>query len=275
MTIRSERGKMAVVVTALMASLLLQESGLGQDKLMFNSGRVVSCEILDYANGMFSVRLEDGSLNRAPVNNVKRIHFATLPPSKATEAAPEQADSTLDSSASPGSPDQIGEYTFRETRWGMSKEEVIAIEGPPAHEAEDSLTYETTLAGLKAGIVYTFVDGLLAQGGYVFMESHYENNDYIYDYSKINAYLSIKYGKPSEEGHIWYNKLFQKKQDDWGLALRLGYHSYLTLWQAGNTGIIHSLQGQDHKIVHLIQYQEKDIYERGRKNNLDSVLDSL
>lgn len=272
MTMRSKWEKIAVAVTVLMAPLLLQESGWGQDKLMFNSGRIVSCEILDYANGMFSVRLEDGSLNRAPVNNVKRIHFATLPPSKATEVAPEQADSTLDSSASP---DQIGEFTFRGTRWGMSKEEVIAIEGPPAHETADSLTYETTLSGLKAGIVYTFVEGLLAQGGYVFMESHIEKNDYITDYSKIAALLTIKYGKASQDAHIWYNKLFKDKSDDWGLALSLGHHTYLTLWEAGNTGIIHSLQGKDREIAHLIQYQEKDLYERGRKNNLDSVLDSL
>lgn len=268
----SKMAKSVLVGTALIVVLLSQKTGWGQDKLMFNSGRIVSCEILDYANEMFTVRMEDGTLNRAPARNIKRIHFATLPSPNRTEGKQSEPESILDNSAAPA---QDGEFTFRETRWGMSKEEVIALEGPPGLDTEDTLSYETTVNGMKAGIVYTFVEGLLAQGGYVFTEVHYEKNDYIADYHKIENLLKAKYGKPTQDGHLWYKKLFKDKEEDWGLALSLGHHCYLSIWKAGNTAIIHSLQGKDREIGHLIQYQEISLYERKEANSKKSALESL
>src|SRR5208283_3101643 len=66
------------------------------------------------------------------------------------------------------------EFDFRQTKWGMSKEQVIATEGKPASDEPEKLLYETKVTGLKAAMTFDFCDGKLARAGYALMEKYAE-----------------------------------------------------------------------------------------------------
>ena len=53
---------------------------------------------------------------------------------------------------------------FRNERWGMSRSEVLKLEGTPVEMDKDSLTYRDTIAGLDVVVLYTFLEVVRKMG---------------------------------------------------------------------------------------------------------------
>lgn len=67
------------------------------------------------------------------------------------------------------SEDTTGDYDFRNTRWGYSRQRVLHAEKDMIlhHQTDDVLIYRTKLAGLPALLIYTFNDNKLRAAGYI------------------------------------------------------------------------------------------------------------
>lgn len=99
------------------------------------------------------------------------------------------------------------EPDFRSVRWGMSEEEVKAVEGGnPKYTGKLDGTsaryigYDTTLMGNDVILAYYFSNEGLFMARYIWTETHSNDSLYISDYESVRTQLTKKYGSP------WYNK---------------------------------------------------------------------
>ena len=92
---------------------------------------------------------------------------------------------------------------FRDTTWGMSKDQVIALhETAPEYNEDDTLGWTSSVAGKDCFIFYIFAENKLARAAYMFNEQHSNRNNYINDYNEIKQLLQDKYGAPSDDKKI-------------------------------------------------------------------------
>ena len=103
-------------------------------------------------------------------------------------------------------------YDFRETNWGMSKEQVKEIEKNILLIGEDSiqdsiigcdgsLHYNGEVNGLKCGIYYYFIEDRLVSATYKKVDSIVRFKvKFISNYKSLKSYLRKKYGKPYDDG---------------------------------------------------------------------------
>jgi len=91
-------------------------------------------------------------------------------------------------------------YDFRKTNWGMSKEQVKTTEkNEIAFEDEEEICYKVKIGENNFLCGYIFLENKLYRSGYLFNETHTNENDYIDDYEKLKAILIDKYGKPKTD----------------------------------------------------------------------------
>jgi len=157
------------------------------------------------------------------------------------------------------------DLTFRSTRWGMSKSEVIEREGEPDVRRDVSsngftanLIYENlTVGGLDTALGYVFTENKLVRGAYLFQEDHSNNNLYIEDYRNIKNILTDKYGHPEEEGPEWSKKTYQGNTDQYGFAISIGDLAFQATWETEKTTIWERLKGDNYTISHRLYYDSK------------------
>ena len=216
-----------------------------QDTITFLSGKEYSCECISYEDGAFTVKV-DGVIKQAPLRQVKRVVFGPTVvqtgPGEATEESNTIAPATT--------------VSFRKATWGMTIAEVKAIEeSTPSEESTTSLTYKDRVGGLEASVVYSFAQDCLVSGGYVFEVKHTNNNDFIQDYERIEAVLAEKYGSPMDEKVYWKQTLYKSDREKWGFAISLGHLMYYSIRQTQDTKLMHSLQGENYQITHIVGYE--------------------
>lgn len=222
-----------------------------QDVLTFNSGTAHPCEVISYEGGQFSVKLADGTIKKAPVQQVKSISFA--PDSAvATSSAPD------DKSPPPITPQE----RFRETIWGMSKAQVIKSEKTkPINGDENALMFKDwvtgSISGIDAYLMYYFVQDRLVRAKYTFAIEHSNKNDYIADFRAINDLIVEKYGQPSEDSMAWKVETHKDNRAKWGLAVSLGHAMCAAMWETSDTTIYHLLYGDNQAITHIAEYSSK------------------
>ena len=86
------------------------------------------------------------------------------------------------------------DFTFRKTKWGMSKEQVKASESINlGREDADSLAYETSIIGKSVILLYYFVDNQLFKAIYWLDEKHINSNLYLKDYDQFKNLLIKKF----------------------------------------------------------------------------------
>jgi len=101
-------------------------------------------------------------------------------------------------------------YDFRKTNWGMSKEQVKAIEDKkPDFEDNTMLSYEVTISEKDFECTYLFLEDKLYGSGYLFFGEHTNKNLYIDDYEELKKILTKEYGKPKIDKVTWKNDLFK------------------------------------------------------------------
>jgi hypothetical protein len=165
-------------------------------------------------------------------------------------------------------PSQGNKYDFRETNWGMSKEQVKATEDKkPDIESDGMLAYEETTSGKNFVYIYFFSeDKLHTTSGSISTGEHTNKNIYIDDYEELKETLTKKYGKPTLDKVTWKNDLYKNDEQDWGTAISVGHLAYEASWETSTTKIDLSLKGADNYRIYLILvYKSKELEEWARQ----------
>ena len=169
-----------------------------------------------------------------------------------------------------------GDYDFRKTRWGMSRDEVKKREkSAPKAESEGEIDYSDRVAGLNATVGYVFIDNKLVSCGYLFDEPHSNKNQYISDYETLKNAFIKKYGQPADDQTIWKGDLYRDRPDDYGFAVSLGDLTYYATWETPKTEITLSLRGDNYKIYLMAYYQSKELKDLQQKSDEKEIEDKL
>lgn len=152
---------------------------------------------------------------------------------------------------------------FRETLWGMGKEQVKAAEtarflyekkGAGEKKGIDELAYDYELDGLKSVILYHFAAGRLTKAYYLITAEHTNKNIYISDYKRIKAQLKSKYGEPIHDEEKWLNGLYKDNPEEYGMAISVGHLIYVTDWHSDERSIRLSLSGDNFRVALRVEY---------------------
>ena len=154
-------------------------------------------------------------------------------------------------------------YDFRNTNWGMSKEQVKVTEDKkPDFEDDATLGYDVKIGGDDFACMYSFLQDKLYNSGYAFTGKHTNKNLYINDYEKLKETLTKKYGKPIRDiPGLWKNDLYKSDKQSWGMAVSVGHLVYGTSWETPTTKISLMLSGDNFKISLVLSYTSKELEE--------------
>jgi hypothetical protein len=146
---------------------------------------------------------------------------------------------------------------FRNTHWGMSRDEVKKIEKTSSlNKFGGTFYYVGEIFNFKSIIIYVFnKNNKLKKGTYIIKQPHTVKDDYIIDYYYILKKLKKKYGTPANE-NIFKNKKLLKAETQ-GMAISLGKLSYQTFWDLKSTIILLKLNGNKGNINLSISYVAK------------------
>ncbi len=159
------------------------------------------------------------------------------------------------------------EPDFRQTRWGMSMDEVKASEGSsPDYKGTvtgtgaEYIGYDTQLMGNDAIVVFYFGKDGLYQARYIWTEKHSNDSFYINDYNDVKKQLTKKYGNPLFDNESWDTSAHESYyKDRKGDALSYGYLSYLTYYVTDRTAIMMSMDADNYKVSFIIDYAGKTV----------------
>lgn len=164
--------------------------------------------------------------------------------------------------------DDHSPFDFRKTRWGMSRQDVIDVEGAPAQQDETAIVYSDTLLGHKVIVGYIFGNDKLVKAGYTLEEKQYSNeNSYVDAYNSIVEALKEKYGKPILEDTYWSRELYKNDYSYRGAAYSRGDVQTVTRWEHGETEIAAKIHGNKNKIFVVIAYLSKNLAKDLDKQN--------
>lgn len=161
--------------------------------------------------------------------------------------------------------------SFRNTKWGMSVEEVkahedLALIGEDSDEVQTALQYaSTSVAGLQGIPYYGFQNDKLYRAFYKFDVKHSNDNLYIDDFNSLVKSLTQKYGEPKSNIKKWFNDLYKDDPDDWGMAVAAGHLAYVAQWDTEDTAILLYLKGDNFKMSFALTYTDIN-YDDSVKN---------
>jgi len=154
---------------------------------------------------------------------------------------------------------------FRNTSWGMDRAHVVATEAAPPSQirergSETVLRYESArLAGLDCRVVYILAKDKLVRAKYVFQREHHEKNDFLADFTVIDAFLMGTMERPTEQRVLWRDEVYKMEPLHYGLAVSLGQLLYSTQWKGKRTVVTHALTGENGAITHEIEFVSVDL----------------
>ena len=152
------------------------------------------------------------------------------------------------------------DYTFRKTKWGMSKAQVKASEPlTVGREDDNSLGYNTSIINKDVLLLYYFINDQLYKAIYWLDVKHINSNLYLEDYKQFKKLLDKKYGPQTEEITRWLNDLYKDDRSDWGTAISVGHLMLLTGWETPDTNIALAMKGDNFEIHCVIEYESKDL----------------
>jgi hypothetical protein len=144
---------------------------------------------------------------------------------------------------------------FRNTRWGMSREQVKASEASKLLKDDGRIImYDGEVASLKTYVAYMFTGDQLTRGSYQLLTKHSQQNDYIDDFERLKKLLVEKYGKPNKDIVNWKDSLYKDDPQKYGFAVSLGHLVYGATWETPETNIMVMLSGDNYKINLEVNY---------------------
>lgn len=167
------------------------------------------------------------------------------------EAAWRLAESEFDGGIDLGLP-PADEPDFRSSMWGMTREEVIALEGMPDTDEDGRLSYDVNLGGIPGYAVFVFEGGYLMKTQYVLTPQHPDANAYVEDFQRLRSALAGKYGEAAQEER--WREGSGKRPALMGDAVAQGMLTLDDNWETDRTVYNHWLYGGEGNVYHLIQY---------------------
>jgi len=151
------------------------------------------------------------------------------------------------------------DYDFRDTKWGMSREEVKAIESAEINEEDaDEIIYKVEHYSQDFFCGYKFVNDKLHQGYYIWDGSYLNPDHYIQAYDDIKEFLIEDYGTPKVDEVIWEDDFPFKTKKTQGYALFTNDVFLTAGWETENTKIILVLMNIGTEIRLAITYIRKE-----------------
>ena len=168
-------------------------------------------------------------------------------------------------------------YTFRNTRWGMSVEDVIAAESKldPIEKSEHRIKYKTQVLGKNVELVYQFVQNKLIGSSYKLDDNYLNSKHFLDSYRKFKAGLTQKYGPAQKESTNWQNDELRNISSKRGLALSLGHVEYLASWETPDTKISCILKEDNYYVLCSVNYWSREFSVLQKVPQKEEVLDPL
>ena len=154
---------------------------------------------------------------------------------------------------------------FRNTTWGMDRAQVMATEGTQPSQIRERggeivLRYESArLAGLDCRVVYIFAKDKLVRTKYVFQQEHDQKNDFLADFTMVDAFFMGNMEHPTGQRVSWHNETYKGEPQKYGVAVSLGQLLYSTQWKGVRTVVTHALSGENGAITHEVEYVSVDL----------------
>jgi len=140
------------------------------------------------------------------------------------------------------------DYDFRNTRWGMSKEDVLASEsGEPVVQTDTQIGYFTEILDKNIYMAFILENQHLISALYALRDMRENLDDSFKDFEDFKKILTMKYGEPNAgQGDIWADPSFG---DEDGLktllldrskyeeALNQGEILHAAMWKTDKTWI--------------------------------------
>lgn len=151
-----------------------------------------------------------------------------------------------------GKEEGLENLEFGNPPWGMSREDIKAIEGPPLGLDEGNgynvLKYRRKILGRNCLVDYIFVENHLVKACYSFADRRADKNEFIRDYEELKKFLSQEFGSPAEN-ILWVSEEYKNVPHHWGQALSLGLVSFVSEWSTPDKEISLSLYQENGRIV--------------------------
>lgn len=168
-----------------------------------------------------------------------------------------------------------GEFSFRKTTWGMSREQVKASEdSAPTGERPDVITYRGEVEGIPVIVGYLFDGDKLIKAGYLMQGSYEDPNSYISDYYKVKDFLINEHGTPAQDEVVWGEGEEVEDPGKFGESVCGGKLRYSTIWADSVTLIRESLDGEDGKCKHGVMFESVELSINKMIENNEAALPS-
>jgi hypothetical protein len=175
------------------------------------------------------------------------------------------SDSNQNPDSNPTNPTQ--QPDFRQFNWGTNQNEVFKLEKSQFVVSGENLLYYTTkIANRSCILFYSFMNNnKLESAGYMFDIKHFNQNDYIEDYSVLKDLINSKYSKLGKEDVNWKNKTYKNYPEYYGTAIGMGYLIFRTFWEIDEkTKILLALYGDNLEISLALVYYDKSYVETNK-----------
>ncbi len=140
------------------------------------------------------------------------------------------------------------DYDFRNTRWGMSKEDVLASEsGKPVVQTDPQLGYFTEILDKNIYVAFIFDNDRLVSTLYALRDMREKLEDSFKDFEDFKQVLTMKYGEPNAgQGDVWADPSFGGEdalktllldRSKYEEALRQGQILHAAMWKTDRSWI--------------------------------------
>jgi hypothetical protein len=159
---------------------------------------------------------------------------------------------------------------FEEMQWGLSKKEVVELEGKPVDQRKvkglDVMRYQQRVINLECAIDYFFAANKLSRTRFSFAGDYLDKNAYLQDYQTIKDALVQKFGRPLEEAMKWRDSSYKDDFAAWGEAVSLGHLELSSRWLTPQTEITASLTGTEEEILLTVEYAGLQLKELAKRS---------
>ena len=140
------------------------------------------------------------------------------------------------------------DYDFRNTRWGMSKEDILASEaGESIVQTDTQIGYFTEILDKNIYVAFIFDNEHLGSALYALRDMREKLDDAFRDFADFKQILTMKYGEPNAgQGDIWADPSFGDEdtlksllldRSKYEEALKQGEILHAAMWKTNKTWI--------------------------------------
>ena len=179
-------------------------------------------------------------------------------------------------------------YDFRKTNWGMSIEQVKAIEDKKPEWESDSYigSNGTGLITVQEGKSLEYypveINGKNYTCQYVFLKNKLYRGRYcsfgignIREYEILKGLLNKKYGKAKTDKEIYLNDLYKGDSYYLETAIKLGHLICVVTWETSTTNIELKLSTDNNRIMMTVFYWSKELMRQKQQKEEKERMDLL